>query len=258
MNTPQPSPVRMREFEDQVCLVTGGARGIGRAVVDELLSRGAQVNVLDIAGAEDAAESLGPRATGWSVDVGDRRQVHECVDAVAREHGRIDVVVNNAGTAARIDLEAMDDATWARDLDTNLTGTYLMTQAAMYPHMRDRRYGRIVNISSISGIMGGPFSSGAGGGRSGPAYAASKGGIIAFSKWVAKEVGSLGITVNSVAPGPIATALTQDVDYPLDHQAVPRMGTPDDIAAAVAYLASPRAGFVTGETLKVCGGSAIG
>lgn len=242
----------------QVCLVTGGARGIGYAIAQELISQGAKVTVVDITGADAAAAALGQDSAAWTADVRDRTQVTRCVAGVVERFGRLDVLVNNAGTAARIDLEAMDDDTWDQDIATNLKGTYLFTQAAIYPHMRDQGYGRIINISSISGIMGGPYSSGEGGGRSGPAYAASKGGIIAFTKWLAKDVGALGITVNSVAPGPVTTPLTSDVDYPLDNQAIKRMGDPEDIAGAVAYLASPRTGFVTGETLKVCGGSAIG
>lgn len=246
------------DLAGQVCLVTGGARGIGLSIVRELVHCGAKVALVDIAGATEAAAEFDGAAAAWSVDVRSRDQVRTCVNEVIERFGRLDVIVNNAGTAARTDLETMDDETWDRDVATNLKGTYLFTQAGIYPFMRDQGYGRIVNISSISGIMGGPFSSGEGGGRSGPAYAASKGGIIAFTKWVAKEVGPLGITVNSVAPGPVATPLTGNVDYPLDNQAIPRMGEPEDIAAAVAYLVSPRAGFVTGETLKVCGGSAIG
>lgn len=247
-----------KDLEGNICIVTGAARGIGFSIAQELLGCGSRVMVVDIAGAEEAADALGDNAQGWTLDVRDRSQVQHCVDSVVERFGRLDVVVNNAGTAARIDLEAMDDETWDRDIATNLKGTYLFTQAAVYPYMRDQGYGRIINISSISGIMGGPQSGGQGGGRSGPSYAASKGGVIAFTKWLAKDVGPLGITVNSVAPGPVATPMTADVNYSLDNQAIKRMGRPEDIASAVGYLASAQAGYVTGETLKVCGGSAIG
>lgn len=246
------------EFDGQVCLVTGGARGIGLAIVHDLVQRGAKVAIVDLDGAFEVAEQFDGSVAAWSADVRNRDQVRDCVHEVVEHFGRLDVLVNNAGTAARVGLEEMDDETFERDIATNLKGTYLFTQAAVYPFMKAQGYGRIINVSSISGIMGGPYSSGEAGKRSGPAYAASKGGIIAFSKWVAKEVGTLGITVNSVAPGPVSTAQTADFDYPLDNQAIKRMGVPEDIAAAVSYLGSPRAGFVTGETLKVCGGSAIG
>lgn len=248
----------------QVSIVTGAARGIGYAAALELARQGSHVVIVDIIDGAESAEAI-ERAVGGDVraiakvaDVRSREQVEAVVAETVEEFGRLDVVVNNAGTVGRIDLEAMDDDTWERDLSTNLRGSYLFTQAAIYPHMRDAGYGRIVNVSSISGIMGGPFAAGAGGGRSGPAYAASKGGVIAFTKWVAKEVGELGITVNTVAPGPIATPMTESMEYSFASQAIKRMGTPEDIAGAIAYLASPRTGFVTGETLKVCGGAAIG
>lgn len=251
-------------MQGQVSIVTGAARGIGFAVAQELARQGSHVVIVDIIDGADSAAEIerdaggGVRALAKVADVRSPEQVQAVVDQTVEELGRLDVLVNNAGTVGRIDLESMDDETWERDLATNLRGTYLFTKAAIYPHMRDAGYGRVVNVSSISGIMGGPFAAGDGGGRSGPAYAASKGGVIAFTKWVAKEVGELGITVNTVAPGPIATPMTDAMTYSFDAQAIKRMGTPEDIAGAVGYLASPRTGFVTGETLKVCGGAAIG
>jgi len=251
-------------MQGQVSIVTGAARGIGYAVALELARQGSHVVIVDIIDGADSAAEIerdaggGVRALAKVADVRSPEQVQAVVDETVEELGRLDVLVNNAGTVGRIDLESMDDETWERDLATNLRGTYLFTKAAIYPHMRDAGYGRVVNVSSISGIMGGPFATGDGAGRSGPAYAASKGGVIAFTKWVAKEVGELGITVNTVAPGPIATPMTDDMTYSFAAQAIKRMGTPEDIAGAVGYLASPRTGFVTGETLKVCGGSAIG
>lgn len=251
------------ELTGRVALVTGGARGIGREIARSLAGRGAHVVVVDVIDGAEAVADIQSTLPGSSVDaaivdVRDRAQVRACVDDIVDRHGSIDVVVNNAGTCGRVDLEVMDDDTWERDIATNLRGTFLFTQAAIYPHMKDRGWGRIVNVSSISGIMGGPPAQGEGAGRSGPAYAASKGGVIAFTKWVAKEVGELGITVNTVAPGPIATPMTAGLDYDFDGQAIKRMGEPEDIADAVAFLASEGAGYVTGETLKVCGGSAIG
>ncbi|MBF4458901.1 MULTISPECIES: SDR family NAD(P)-dependent oxidoreductase [unclassified Pseudoclavibacter] len=251
------------ELTGRVALVTGGARGIGREIARSLAGRGAHVVVVDVIDGAEAVADIQSAMPGSSVDavvvdVRDRAQVRACVDDIVERHGSLDVVVNNAGTCGRLDLEVMDDDTWERDLATNLRGTFLFTQAAIYPHMKERGWGRIVNVSSISGIMGGPPAQGEGAGRSGPAYAASKGGVIAFTKWVAKEVGELGITVNTVAPGPIATPMTAGLDYDFDGQAIKRMGEPEDIADAVAFLASEGAGYVTGETLKVCGGSAIG
>lgn len=251
-------------LKGKVSIVTGAARGIGLAVALRLAKEGSDVCIVDVFDGAEAVEMItsetagSVRVTSKIVDVRERDQVRECVDSIVDEFGSIDVIVNNAGTCGRIDLENMTDDIWERDISTNLRGTFLFTQAAIYPHMRDQGSGRIINISSISGIMGGPFASGDEGGRSGPAYAASKGGVIALTKWVAKEVGALGITCNTVAPGPIATPMTASMEYPLDNQAIKRMGTSEDIAAAVAYLAAPDAGYVTGDTLKVCGGSAIG
>lgn len=244
-------------------LVTGAGRGIGLAIAQRLAEDGANVCIVDVVDASEEARNIKAagvpgQITSAVADVRERKQVDRCVAKAVNDFGSLDILVNNAGTCGRINLENMDDETWERDIATNLRGTFLFTQAAIYPHMKTQGHGRVISISSISGIMGGPFASGDSGGRSGPAYAASKGAVIAFTKWVAKEVGELGITANTVAPGPIATPMTENMEYAFDGQAIKRMGDPEDIASAVSYLASPRAGFVTGETLKVCGGSAIG
>lgn len=243
-------------------IVTGGARGIGHAIALRLAEQGADVCIVDVIDSTEAAriitERTGRKVVSAAVDVRNREEVSACVQSVVDAFGAVDIVVNNAGTCGRIDLEAMDDETWTRDIETNLRGTFLFTQAAIYPHMKNQGDGRIINISSISGIMGGPYASGDGAGRSGPSYAASKGGVIAFTKWVAKEVGTLGITCNTVAPGPVETPMTDNMSYSFEGQAIKRLGTPVEVAAAVAYLASPEAAFVTGDTLKVCGGAAIG
>ncbi|MBB3052545.1 NAD(P)-dependent dehydrogenase (short-subunit alcohol dehydrogenase family) [Prauserella isguenensis] len=250
------------DLTGRAALVTGGARGIGLAVARGLAAQGAHVLVADLADqpadvtalAEDFPQQ---RVLYRKVDVRDEEAVGVSVDAAVGELGSLDVLVNNAGTASRSGLDTLTDDEWYRDLDTNLRGMFLYCRAAR-PHMRAQGHGRIINVSSISGVMGGPRSGGEGGGRSGPSYAASKGGVIALTKWLAKELGVEGITCNSVAPGPIATALTADVDYALDDQLIKRMGTPEEVAAAVGYLAGPGAGYVTGQVLKVCGGAAIG
>lgn len=253
------------ELVGKVSVVTGAAGGIGQAIAVELASRGSDVLIIDVVDGAETVAAIADRTGGAVrarseiVDIRDRGAVRTSLDGVASDWGSLDVLVNNAGTAGRLSLEDMTDEVWDRDIDTNLKGTFLLTQCAVYPHMRAAGSGAIINVSSISGIIGGANSGGEGAtARTGPAYAASKGGVIAFTRWVAKEVGPLGITCNSVAPGPVETPMTRGVPYPVDAQPIKRIGQPEDIAAAVAFLASPGATYITGETLKVCGGTAIG
>ncbi len=251
------------DLTDKVALVTGAARGIGRSIAIELARRGANTIVTDVLDPTETVTVVRqafPAGShdGEAVDVRERDQVQKVISTVTERFGHFDVLVNNAGTASRAGLAEITDEEWFRDIDTNLRGTFLFSQAAIEPWMSEQRSGRIINVSSISGIMGGPVSGGHGARRSGPAYAASKGGVIALTKWLAKEVGHLGITVNSVAPGPIESALTQDVSYSFDQQILPRMGKPEEVGAAVAYLASSAAAYVTGQVLRVCGGAALG
>lgn len=243
-------------------LVTGAARGIGRAIAESLAARGACVGIVDLHGAGETAadlDSLHPelKCVGYSVDVRDAEAVSRCVDDFVSEFGGIDVLVSNAGTAARVGIEEITAEQWQLDLDTNLGGTFNFIRAAVHPHMVNAGEGAIVTISSISGINGGAVSDGEAGARSGPAYAASKGGIIALTKWVAKEYGRNGIRCNSVAPGPVESALTVGQTYDTSGQAIGRMGTPSEIAEAVAYLASPGAAFTTGQIIRVDGGAVM-
>ncbi|MFD2044579.1 SDR family NAD(P)-dependent oxidoreductase [Ornithinibacillus salinisoli] len=253
------------ELRNQAAIVTGAAGGIGGASAIKLAERGVNVTLVDLNSCEETICKI--KAVNEEVHVleklGDIRNasfVNEVVEDTVREFGNVHILVNNAGTCGRVDLEEMTEEIWYRDMDTNVKAAYLFMQAVVYPHMLKNNYGRIVNISSVSGINGGVLSSHVGSkkGRSGPAYAASKGALIALTKWVAKELGEFGITCNSVAPGATQTGITQGLDYNYDQQVIKRMGTPEDIAEAVRYFASPSAGYTTAQTLRVDGGVDIG
>lgn len=257
---------RKQELTGQVAIITGAARGIGASCAYALAKNGADIVIVDLLPADEIVHKISSdfphcKIDSHQIDIRKREDVQLAVNETANKYGKIDIVVNNAGTCGRVDLENTTDDIWTRDLDTNLRGTFLFTQLAIHPHMINQGYGKVVNISSIAGIMGGPSASNQEGTesiRSGPAYAASKGAVVAFSKWVAKEVGKYGITCNSVAPGAVETEMTKSANYPLNNQPIQRMGTPEDIAEAVVFLASPASNYVTGQVLKVCGGLAIG
>jgi 3-oxoacyl-[acyl-carrier protein] reductase len=169
--------------------------------------------------------------------------------------GRLDILVNNAGVLERSALETLDLATLQREYDVIVKGTVLCTQA-VYEVMKRQGGGKIVNIASISGKLGGAVSGrgGPGSGRSGPAYAAAKGGVIAFTKWVARDAGRSGIHVNAVCPGPVESEMTRGYHYDVAAQPIGRMGTPADVAQAALFFASQMSNFVTGQTLNVDGG----
>lgn len=245
----------------KVAIVTGGARGIGRAICLALAREGASIGVADIVEASETVASIverGGRAVSVSTDVTRAEQVEALVERVGRELGGVQILVNNAGTLQRVGLEGTTEELWDRDINTILRGTYLCTRA-VYPLMIAQRYGRIVNVSSISGRIGGAVSRTedspeAMQGRSGPAYAAAKGGVLAFTKWVAKDGGRHNILTNAVCPGPVSSEMTRGFDYDVGSQPIARMGEPEDIAEAVLFLASNAANFITGQALNVDGG----
>lgn len=240
------------KLDGEVAVVTGAARGIGFAIAQKLVIEGATVVTADIDGsaAKQAADTLGSSAHGIELDVTKREDVVRAIDGVVADFGRLDILVNNAGWDRAMPFIDTDPDDWDRIIAINLYGVIHTVYAAL-PHFVERGRGSIVNISSDAGRVG----------SSGEAvYSAAKGGIIAFSKTIAREHAKHGIRVNSVCPGPTDTALFAtfggDGLKAAVAKAVPmkRIGTPEDIAGGVAYLASSEASFVTGQTLSISGG----
>ncbi|MCL6711506.1 3-oxoacyl-ACP reductase FabG [Pseudomonas sp. R2.Fl] len=239
-------------LQGEIALVTGASRGIGAAIADELAAQGATVigTATTAGGAQAIGERLAERGGhGRELNVTDAAAVEALIEDIAKQLGPVSILVNNAGITRDNLLMRMKDEDWQAILDTNLTSVYRTSKAVMRGMMKARK-GRIVNIASVIGVTG----------NAGQAnYAAAKAGIIAFSKSLAKEIGSRGVTVNVVAPGFIDTDMTKSLpedakNAMLGQIALGRFGEPADIARAVAFLAGPSAGYITGETLHVNGG----
>jgi 3-oxoacyl-[acyl-carrier protein] reductase len=239
-------------LQGEIALVTGASRGIGAAIAQVLAAQGARVigTATSEAGAQAISERLSPAGgTGRALDVRDGAAVETLIDAIGTEFGPVSILVNNAGITRDQLLMRMKDDDWNAILDTNLSSVYRTSKAVMRGMMKARK-GRIVNIASVVGLTGNPGQAN---------YAAAKAGIIAFSKSLAREIGSRGITVNVVAPGFIDTDMTRSLTEEqrqalLGQIALGRLGAPNDIAQAVLFLASPAANYITGETLHVNGG----
>jgi 3-oxoacyl-[acyl-carrier protein] reductase len=245
-------------FRDQVVLVTGGGRGIGRAAAERFAAAGATVAITyksRKAEADHFVEEVsraGGKALALQADFADAGTPAISVEAVVKQFGRLDVLVNNAGLTRDTLVMRMSEADWDIVLETNLKAAFLASKAALRPMLK-QKYGRIVNVSSLAGIAG----------NAGQAnYSASKAGMIGLTKALAKEVGSRNITVNAVAPGFIETELTSGLPAELLERArqaaaIPRIGTPADVAPAIVFLASPEAGYITGQVLGIDGGLPI-
>ncbi len=241
-----------QSLQGEVVLVTGASRGIGAAIADTLAAQGAKVvgTATTEAGAAAISERMAANAgVGKMLNVTDGAAVDALIESITAEFGTISILVNNAGITRDQLLMRMKDEDWSAILDTNLSSVFRTSKAVMRSMMKARK-GRIINIASVIGVTG----------NAGQAnYAAAKAGIIGFSKSIAKEVGSRGITVNVIAPGFIETDMTQALpeaqkELMMGQIALGRFGSPQDIADAVAFLASPAAAYITGQTLHVNGG----
>ncbi len=241
----------MSEWDGKVALVTGGSRGIGRAIASALAERGVSVVLTgrNQETARAAAEELGAAASGIAMDVSDRAAVDTAIKSVLEKRGHLDILVNNAGITRDNLLMRMKPEDWDTVIATNLNGLYYCSQAVLRPMIRQRS-GRIINMSSVVGLMGNAGQVN---------YAASKAAMLGFTKSLAREVASRNVTVNAVAPGYIETDMTRAL--PSDatdalREAIPmhRIGQPSEVANAVLYLASEGAGYVTGQVLQVNGG----
>ena len=247
------------ELEGKVALVTGASRGMGKAIALKLASLGSKVAVNYVAieasnkvDADNLVETiirLGGEAMSVEADVRDSETVKAMVEQVTDKWNKIDILVNNAGINRDTLLLRMSDDAWDEVINTNLRGAYLCTKFALRSMMR-QDWGRIINISSVTGIVGNAGQSN---------YAASKGGLIAFTKSVAREMGSRNITVNAVAPGYIITGMTDKLpserkEAVLSMIPLQRFGQPEDVAELVAFLASDRAGYITGQAITIDGG----
>lgn len=241
-----------QDLSGKIALITGASRGIGAAIADTLAQAGAKV--IGTATSENGAAAIGGRLAQWGgegrvLDSAAAGSIEALISAIEKEHGKLDILVNNAGITRDNLLMRMKEEEWDDIMQVNLKSVFRASKAVLRGMMKQRG-GRIINLTSVVGVMGNPGQTN---------YAAAKAGLIGFSKSLAREVGSRGITVNCVAPGFIDTDMTSQLpqaqqdalkgQIPLGH-----LGKPADIAHAVAYLASPEAGYVTGQELHVNGG----
>ncbi|RYF61501.1 MAG: SDR family oxidoreductase [Comamonadaceae bacterium] len=236
------------ELAGRVAVVSGGASGIGRTTCLALASNGVRVVCFDLIHPTEtvlAIESAGGTVSGIAGDVSDRRDVTQAVETATREFGRLDIAANCAGVISNTSIDKLNDNEWDRTVRVNLTGSFVFTQAALEP-MMSQGSGCLILVSSVAARMGGV--------RSGPAYAAAKGGILAMAKWTSRFAGPSGVTVNVIAPGTVRTPMTDGLGYRSDGIPLGRLGEPEDIAEAVVYLASDSARWMTGQTIDVNGG----
>jgi len=242
-------------LQNRIALITGAARGIGRAIAVRFAEEGAAVAVcdLDLTGASSVAEEVqraGGHASAYRLDAADEPAVQAFFRAFRQEHGGLDILVNNAGICRNVPIEEIDGQEWDRYLQVNLKSVFLCSKEA-FRIMKEQKHGKIISLASAAGKIGGVVA--------GAHYAAAKAGVICFTKSLALQAAPFGINVNAIAPGPIATALTDAWGEKLNKafvEKIPlhRYGTPEEVAEVALLLASDRASFITGEVINVNGG----
>jgi len=244
----------MNRLEGQVAIVTGGAKGIGKGICEVFCKHGATVISWDIIDegqlTADSIAAQGEKISFRKTDITNRKDVKKAAEEAHTQHGKIDILINNAGIIRDRSFAKMTDDEWDSVINVNLNGTYNTTKAVL-PYMREAGYGRIVSASSINGVLGAFGQTN---------YAATKAAIIGFTKALAKEVGKYGITANAIAPGFIKTDMTDSmpqaaIDFGIMQIPVKRIGTPEDMAYAYMFLASKEAGFINGHLLHANGGA---
>ena len=242
-------------LDDRVAIITGSGRGIGRAIALELARQGAVIVINDVGDAAPAQQvcqeilDKGGRSQVVLADISQSAEASHLVDSVLTAYGRVDILVNNAGITRDQLILRMSDDDWDRVLSINLKGAFLCIKSALRPMLK-QRWGRIINIASIAGVVGNPGQAN---------YSAAKAGLIGLTKTVAREVASRGITVNAVAPGAIDTAMLQSLSQNVRQEMVKqipvgRLGTPEDVAHMVAFIASEATSYITGQVFHVDGG----
>ncbi len=242
------------DLKGQVAFITGGARGIGRSIAEELAVRGAKVVLGDLnpeeaAGTAEALKATGADACSYGLDVSKAQDVEKTFEAIKNDLGRLDILINNAGITRDGLLMRMKPEDWDLVINVNLRSVFLCSKEAV-KIMSRQRYGRIVSIASVVAFMGNPGQAN---------YSASKAGIVGLTKTIAKEYAGRGITANAVAPGFIVTAMTEKLPEDVRNQmlaSIPsgKFGTPEDVARAVSFFCSPDTGYVTGQVIHVNGG----
>jgi 3-oxoacyl-[acyl-carrier protein] reductase len=241
----------MFSLKDKVALITGGAKGIGKAVAETFHKAGAKIVIWDLdEEGQKTADSLNGKF--YKVNTSDRKGLEEATKQVISDFGRIDILINNAGILRDSSFMKMSDDLWDSVIDVNLTGLYNCAKAVV-PHMKAQKFGRIINASSIAGVYGNFGQTN---------YSAAKAGVIGFTKSLARELGKDGITVNAIAPGYIQTEMTASIPQEFQEKIIAsipvrRAGTPEDVANAYLYLASEEASFVNGSVLYVDGGGLL-